>query len=125
VNNRNQVLTSYIHSIIDAIILNISSSCNYFEPGLFPEGIVFEQDSLLLLASVSHSLLLFRIADWRSHQEGIKCAFLQESSLFLLVSASVLLISVSKSLLLFLCRLALAASAAYSIAARIAASIAA
>jgi hypothetical protein len=63
---------------------------------------------LLLLASISHSLLLFRIAVWRSHQEGIKCAFLQESSLFLLVSALVLLISVSNSLWLFLRRLALA-----------------
>jgi hypothetical protein len=128
------VLTSYHHSIIDAIILSLSSSCRCFEPGLFREGIFFKQGSLLLLASVSQSLLLFRIADWRSHQEGIKCAFLQESSLFLLVSASVLLTSVSNSLLLFLRRLALAtkstpravqASAAYSIAARIAARIAA
>jgi hypothetical protein len=107
VNKRNQVLTSYNHSIIYAIILGLSSSCSYFETGLFRKGIIFERGSLLLLASVSHSLLLFRIADWRSHQEGIKCAFLQESSLFLLVSASVLLASVSNSLLLFLRRLAL------------------
>ena len=60
-NNRNQVLTSYNHSIMDAFNLSWSSSCNYFEPGLFREGIIFERGSLLLLASVSHSLLLFRI----------------------------------------------------------------
>jgi hypothetical protein len=55
--------------------------------------------------------------DWRSHEEGIKCAFLQESAMVLLVSASVLLTSVSNSLLLFLRRLTLATK---SIAARVA-----
>ncbi len=83
--------TRYLHTIVpsfDAFTSSWSSSCNYFKPDLFWEGIIVDQVFLLLLATVSDSLLLFRIADWQWHQEAIKCAFLQESSSFLLVSAS-------------------------------------